>query len=227
MTTESSINYPLFHLQCADNLVFNTFQCMHVMGANVVPIQSRACPSGSGDQNVCRTVPVDDLAVTLGTAADEIRCFITTKAVNASNNNQNQMIKLELEGLSYNPSVWIAPNNFSEVTLAKNRYGDDEKLLDLWRPNLVYLDTVSQPFNYHINVAIDSFFVPHFEVADFYDGWRSMGDIGGFIFLVVLLHAVVLMLIECIVPRDSKFLSGKLTPSQVGYDQIGGDNSSL
>jgi len=106
--------------------------------------------------------------------------------------------------------------------------GDDEEDdLQSWQLDLEYRDTVSSPYSYTIETFIGSLVVAHYEMADRYDGWKSTADIGGFAFLVVIIQAIVMILFDFFLDKDSKFLSGKLTPAQAGYAEIGSTDQKL
>ena len=142
--------------------------------------------------NVCRSVAASNFQVDSSNAKDDfIGCVIVTKNA-TSLGNTNQMIKFELEGFRWNPSVWIAPNNKGVIELSPIAFGPDDDPYYDWRLHLEYHDTTSVPYNYGILIHIDSLITPHYEMTDTYDGWKSTGDIGGFVFLMVIMHIVVM-----------------------------------
>jgi len=233
ISAESMMSYPSFHFQCADNLVFNTFSCVHHTQTGVAPVLTRQCPDGAGGLSVCRTVIAEQISASFGEnfMSDSVTCIITTNNVNAT--DLNQMIKFQVEGGSFNPSTWVAPNRKAVIGLSKMAFAtdsddDDDDQLWAWRSQLEYHDSRFDSYSYAIEVTFSSFSVQHFELADSYDGWRSTGDIGGFAYLLVMFHVVIMWCVNLFMEKNSKFLNGQLNPSQVGYSEIGsGDSNKL
>jgi len=50
--------------------------------------------------------------------------------------------------------------------------------------------------------------VMHFEETNLFNGWMGVGEIGGFVFFLYLLHTITMAIIGICLPNTSKFLGG-------------------
>jgi len=113
------------------------------------------------------------------------------------------------------------------MSFAANNKDDESDYLWSWRSLLEYHDTRFDSYSYNVVINFNSFSVQHYELADSYDGWRSTGDIGGFAYLMVIFHLIFMWFVSLFLEKNSKFLTGQLTPSQAGYAEIGSDSNKL
>lgn len=87
---------------------------------------------------------------------------------------------------------------------------------NLWTPDVSYFTPdISSVVNgdhrettFRVVVGIRNFFVQHTQEVDTFNGWQSVGSIGGFIFFLVILHNILMFLVGFCLANDSKFLGG-------------------
>jgi len=112
------------------------------------------------------------------------------------------------------PGAWVllrkAVYNTDQLT------GHDSTGVDFWHRDLVYHSTATTLGHYSITTMISSFRVEHFEVADTYNGWMAVGDIGGFVFWMVVLHTFAMIMVGLAFPNDSGFLQNKTSVQNTG-----------
>eukprot|EP01130_Rhizamoeba_saxonica_P014831 TRINITY_DN651_c0_g1_i3.p1 TRINITY_DN651_c0_g1~~TRINITY_DN651_c0_g1_i3.p1 ORF type:complete len:103 (-),score=21.11 TRINITY_DN651_c0_g1_i3:262-570(-) len=61
----------------------------------------------------------------------------------------------------------------------------------------------------HLQVIMNSFRVLHYHEANWYNGWMSKGNTGGFAFYLLILHYIAMAGVGAIFRNDSCFLLGK------------------
>jgi len=134
-----------------------------------------------------------------------IGCQINT-TLNAT--NANSMIAWDLAtGESLGTSTqWIAPNNFAMLSLEKIMFYKDHKSVETWRRTLQYHSTQVVPGSYFISIVIDSFGVFNVAPIDAYNGWMSTGDVGGFVYFLLILHTMVMLIVGLFLSNDSSYL---------------------
>jgi hypothetical protein len=59
---------------------------------------------------------------------------------------------------------------------------------------------------FYIVIGMGSFDVRYIREVDTFNGWQSVGAIGGFVFFLVLLHSVFMFLVGFCLENNSKFL---------------------
>jgi len=111
-----------------------------------------------------------------------------------------------------------------------------------WEQRLEYQSTVQvQTARYSINVALENFFVHHYDQLNAYPGWRATANIGGFGYFMVFIHTVAMILVGLVLTNDSKFLrpaetetTGGMATANTegfmaggGFQPIGGERSTL
>lgn len=62
-------------------------------------------------------------------------------------------------------------------------------------------------YNFHMVIGIGSFNVMHARDVDEFNGWKGVGDIGGLVFFLYILHTILMIIIGFFVNNDSKFLN--------------------
>jgi len=219
----SSINYPRFHLRLDPfgHQVFTTPPpCFYGNGATA-PLITYPCAAWHGQNlpmSVCVAYGSDSIKVTNSGGnfnMSFITCSVNTAGVGFDNNT---MLGFGLEGnntfswggMAFH-TTYIAPNNMAWVYLEKNTFQMSRKsqVFDLWTKTLVYHSTQFMPNFYNVSVIMNSFFVRHFEPMDIYNGWMTVGDIGGLGFFAVLLHTIVMIIVGLFLSNTSSFLKGE------------------
>jgi len=216
ITTENQIYFPRFHLRMTGNETILQSNCWLRSGAAV---GTTTCQPWNGHvfpPNSCLAVNSDSIAAVnnpnTGLQFDDnerVYCNIST----TGNSSGNTLIAWEIEGNetqigsnSY-ASIWIAPNNAAWVMLEKSIIGTPTGDEIAWRRSLLYHSTVSVPGYYLVNTIVGSFQVSHWYPTDSYNGWMSIGQIGGFAFFLVILHSMVMLILGIFMTNDSKLLN--------------------
>jgi len=223
MSNDSTVTYPRFHLRLdpmGNEKFIVTPSCFYGLGS-MAPLSTYTCAQWHGQNlpmSVCvafgsETIKVTNMGGNYNMSM--ITCQVQTTGVGVNNNT---MISLGLEGnntLSWGGmafhNTYIAPNNMVWVYLEKNTFQMNKHatVYDMWQKNLVYHSTEWQQGFYNISVIIGSFFVRHFEPMDIYNGWMTVGDIGGIAFFGVILHTIVMIIVGLFLSNSSSFLNGE------------------
>jgi len=213
----TSIQFPVFHfrLDHRGNETFDYFQCF----SQGVFLNVQPCQSWKGFTPALNTcIAWDSNTITAyndWTREDHrIECEMVTTG---SGYEGNLMMAFEIEGenvyssggMMYS-SLWVAPNDMAWVLLQKNllQIGKSSNQVELWERDLVYHSTIQQPNIYNITIIVSSFLVKHFDPTDTYNGWMSIGDIGGVGFFMMILHTIVMIFIGLFFSNTSLFLNG-------------------
>jgi len=213
----TAIQFPRIHFRFdhRGNETFQTYDCY----ANGVYLDPYPCMSWRGFEppmNTCVAFNSEILTALNDWTRDDVRiqCEIGS---NGAGYQGNMMMAFELEGqniFSFGgnmyASIWIAPNNQAWVLLEKNvlQTSKTADQIQLWDRTLLYHSTVSTPNVYNVSVIMSSFFVRHFDPKDVYNGWMTIGDIGGVAFFMVILHTIVMIGIGIFFSNTSTFLTG-------------------
>jgi len=215
----TSIQFPKFHfrLDHRGNETFINYQC--TAGPNNVPLNPVPCMGWKGFEppmNICLAFDSDSvIAYNDWTREDQrINCQLHTQGVGPDG---NMMAAFELEGEfvfssggNAYASVWMAPNDMAWILLenALLQVGKTSNQVQLWNRDLIYHSTVSQNNLYNVTVIMGSFFVEHYDPKDTYNGWMTLGDIGGVGFFMAVLHTIFMIMIGFFFSNTSTFLSG-------------------
>jgi len=212
----SELTYPLFHFRVSNRAVGELFaskSCVH----NGVPVLTGQCQAIDGvtpSRDTCFSVSSDQVVVTnTPNGNTDITCYINTTGFQEGGNT---MIAWGVEGNSnvIGPNsysdLFIAPNDNAHVILrARNFYVGSQKISN-WERSLVYHSSISTPGQYIVKAYIANFIVVDMQREDSYDGYRAMGDIGGFFYFMIILHTFVMILVGACLVNNSKFLGGDL-----------------
>jgi len=213
----TQISYPNFHFRANGNETFVNINCYMMNGPS---IQIGACESWrNAPLNKCFSINGETIAASYDPNVhnnqidtQRIYCNMNT----TGNSSGNTLIAWEIEGNetqigpnSY-ASIWIAPNNMAWVMIEKSVIGTSTGNEIAWRRTLLYHSTVSVPGVYNTATIIGSFLVSHYVPNDSYNGWMSIGQIGGFAFFLVILHSIVMILMGIFMTNDSKLLNDSL-----------------
>jgi hypothetical protein len=213
----TQVQFPGFHLRLnnADQYL-STYQCTY-LGQ---PLNINDCSYG-GDRTKC--IAVDTKNVVVKNQYHEpdtnrqITCQVYTAGVNTTVDNLMMSWELDPAGHEFVAngfySTMIAPNNNAWVNLEKwafspysgNSLGKGETF-HIWRRRVSYHSTISNNTYYSVTSGIEHFAVQHFTQTVTYDGWMSMGDVGGFAFFLLILHSIVMLCVGIFLANDSKFL---------------------
>jgi len=215
----SSISYPSFHFRVGggENQTFTSFSCQQ----QGVALTVRQCAAWQGSPppfNTCRAVNSEAFqAVQNATAFGEY--FINRIACNISTtgNSGDLLIAFEIEdpnvqfvGSNSYASIWIAPYQHAWVELIKSIFTQSNgQSITQWDRTLLYHSTYSVIGQYNVSVDFGSFFVTHVDQSDIYNGMMAMGDVGGFAFFMLIIHAILMILIGICFPNTSEFLGNK------------------
>jgi len=220
----SSIDFPAFHVRVHDpyerepyQQTFNNVTCDH----GGFPLTTTTCKPYHGQvlpKTVCFAIQGNGITAVnkLGSHdTDFVRCRINSTVTSF---HQNTLVAYELEddnaarfsGDQF-PQLWIGPSADAWVELEKNiiRTREGKDFVD-WGRKVVYLSNsrtnTTEYLIYDIITVIPSFRVNHVELRDPEIGWMAAGEVGGFAFLGVIIHTIVMMLFGICLDNDSRFL---------------------
>jgi len=217
----TQITFPRFHLRTEfqGNETFVNVQCNYGTQA----LNQMQCASWRGmpppPLSQCIALNSDSITVANHWGAQEhnsrINCQINTTGTGPQGNT---MIAFELEGNNVFAwggmpfmSTWFAPNDMTWIFLEENIFQLNGKSpqIQLWKKDLIYHSTASSLNYYNMTTMLGSFFVRHLEPMDTYNGWMTVGDIGGVAFFMVVLHTAVMIIIGLFMSNSSSFLTGE------------------
>jgi len=221
----SSLHFPSFRFFDPINQFENEVQCVH----NGKLLQTVACaPRHDGkiiDITHCQAVIAHN-EVAENTWGDWRERAIHCNFSCNEKTNPNQLVSFEIEGefARFGPShgvLWFGPNNNTWILLDKStiKFRGRERMVE-WERDLVYHSTVHTPGFYRVALIINRFFVNHVDEGYKYDGWRALGEIGGFAYFLLLLHAFMMILVGICLNNNAKSLVGDTDPSG-GYAALG------
>jgi len=214
----SSIQFPRFHfrLDHRGNEIFNSSGVSCIFGTT--QLQLADCQSWRGmqpAQNQCIAFNSDSFtALNDWTFGDSrIVCSLSTSGVGYQGNS---MIAFELEGQNVFgwgamafASVEITPSANAWVILEKNimQASHGSNTVELWGRDLLYHSNAPVNNLYNVSAIMGSFLVRHFQPRDTYNGWMTVGDIGGVAFFCVILHTIVMIILGLFMKNSSSFLA--------------------
>jgi len=220
----SSITFPRFHFFTGENpFVAGSLACKN----QNTPLQIVTCaPRHDGkvvDTSHCLAVAAEN---TVANNQNQewrqriIHCsFQTTPAV------PNEFVSFEIEGEGahfgyFSHELLIAPNNNSWVLLDKGYITfNNGRTVEEWGREIVYHSSYAAEGSFEVSVIIDRFLVTHGEQGMKFDGWRALGEIGGFAYFLLLLHAFMMILVGICLNNDAKTLTSDSPAS--GYAALG------
>jgi len=138
-----------------------------------------------------------------------IYCHINTTATHVGNNSmlvwrteRGRGIVSDLF-LRHNSQIWVVlrPVNFA---IGGTHHQD-------WERELVYHSSVAHPGQFSVRTVIATFIETDVRRVDIYDGYRAIGDIGGFMYFMVILHTLLLIIAGAFLSNTSKFLGGEVS----------------
>jgi hypothetical protein len=214
----SSINFPGFHFRThhQGNETFVYYSC--VFGASELTPQ--LCqPDWRGNQppmNICIAFNSNSFKAVNDMQFNESRiyCEIVTEGAGPQG---NLMMAFELEGTNVfawgagaYASTWFQPNDMTWIMLQKNvlQKTKENPSIQLWERDLLYHSTNFLPHLYNVTVIMGSFYVRHFDPRDSYNGWMTIGDIGGVGFFMACIHTLIMIIIGLFMANSSTFLNG-------------------
>jgi len=217
----SSIEFPSFHFRIGGDNPNDTFTDLHCE-QNGISLTQRICAGYTGISSLktCIAVDSEDYYAVQNNSnfgeyfTNSIRCNIST-----AGNVGDLLIAFEIEnnntvlvGPNSYAGIWIAPNARSWVELIKSTYTDSTgQIMNQWYRDLIYHSTVAVIGQYNVSVDVGRFWVTHVEQSDIYSGFMSMGDVGGFGFFMLVIHALLMIIIGICFANTSEFLGGKST----------------
>jgi len=217
----SSITYPSFHFRIGGGNLNETFTSL-TCEQNGVWLNNRNCMGDPfiNTQQYCIAVNSENFTAVQNNSnfgeywTNRIRCNIST-----TGNVGNLLIAFEIEdpnvqtiGPNGYASIWIAPNQHAWVELDKSIYTNSSGLDTIqWYRSLIYHSTIGITGQYNVSVDIGGYWVSHVEQSDIYSGFMSMGDVGGFGFFMLVIHALLMIIIGICFANTSEFLGGKST----------------
>jgi len=210
----TQLNFPRFHIRIPPETktTFLSYVCRH----NTLTVPPSQC-QGHNDNSVCVAFNADGAFATNNWDAPEedsrINCVFN---VTGETRSEDHLIAWELEGDNHPEggnsyaSIWIAPNDNSEVLLHSLKRTMNGVTYNDWRRTLVYHSSTATPGEYRVSTILTSFLVRHEEQANSYNGWQALGDIGGFAYFMVALQTLIMGLgIGLCFSNNSKFLGGE------------------
>jgi len=213
----SEIQFPRFHFRMdhRGSEVFLNLQCQY--GDEI--LQTHDCQSFHGfqpPQNQCLAIWADEKTVKndWNRPNDRIQCTMETQG---SGPQGNLIMAFDLEGehvFGFTggafESTWFAPNDNAWIMLEKNllQASKHDFQITLWDKTLLYHSTQSQPNYYNVTVIIGSFFVNHWDPKVTYNGWMTVGNIGGVAFFMVCIQTIAMIVFGIFLSNTSTFLNG-------------------
>jgi len=111
-------------------------------------------------------------------------------------------------------STWIHATYGSFILLGKGVITINKQFqVDEWTRQLQYLTTASTPGSFRVFVVLEGFGVLNFAPRNIYDGWKAVGDVGGFAFFMFGLHTLVMIIVGLVFVNNSSFLKPKESSS--------------
>jgi len=213
----STINYPRFHFRMDHHSseVFANIGCTY-QGAFLKNEECQAWRDYQPAFNQCVAIWADSLTSSNWNLYEDPRIDCTIETL-GSGFDGNLIMTFELEGTGVFSmsgeaftSLYFAPNDKAWIMLEKNLFQLSKKdpVIQLWQTTLLYHSSMSQPNYYNVSVIIGSHFVRHMEPKDHYNGWMTVGDIGGVAFFMVVLHGMAMIVFGLVLTNDSTFLNG-------------------
>jgi len=210
----SSIYYPRFHYRAKDGMVITNVSCHHFLAS----VETGLCEPFHGYlPPLTECVAVFSQTIEIVNSPEHeffdmgVSCNVTTEGNSTEVGN---LIAFEIEGENYYiigpdpiPSLWIAPTDRAFVILSKGVTKVNKKTsINNWARTLQYQSTVSRNGYYNLKTLISDFGVFHIDVQNTYDGWKAIGDIGGFGFSLVLFQTLFMIIIGLCFYNNSAFL---------------------
>jgi len=212
----TSIAFPQFHFRTTGTELITSCTCSHqntvLSGMQCQPFNGVIPPlSQCTAIDSSKVLAVQSESHSYGDLSNSrIHCTIWTDG-----SSGNTLIDFGIEGKnvayyggnSYS-GIWFAANDHTWIMLQKAIYkpGHGEATTE-WNRNLLYHSTLQQTGLYNVSVIMSSFSVQHWEQIDAYNGWMGLGDIGGFVFFMLILHAILMIIIGFFMNNDSTFLN--------------------
>lgn len=180
-------------------------------------MRAQPCPNTSLNKCSSFVSPVNNVCNVfkgsrLDLASNQIRCEVNTTVPPANSDN---LLSFALQNsatsvMTNNPGsyVYVTPTERAWILLTKSQLTTDGNLYDNWARSLSYLTTVTVPGHFVVSLVLNSDQVQKFEGKDWFTGWISAGQLGGFVFLLYLIHKVFMFLVGFIFTNDSVFLAG-------------------
>jgi len=152
-----------------------------------------------------------------GGMPDRINCSFSTVP---SESTGSELIAFEIEngdvsGANSYASLWILPNNGTWIFLTKQVIQG----VDYWLRGMMYHTAamnVPQPPNaanlntstlfYNPYIMLDTNTVTKMQTHNYFNGWLAMAAIGGWAFMLVIFHSIVMGIISIFLENDSRFL---------------------
>jgi len=220
----SSLPFPSFTITTNQDELLNKLVYIncYFLGPNFVPVQTPPCLNAPSQS----CVSVNASTVTATPSNNAVYCVINmTAPVNA-----DKTLVLSFDnGDSFGGVTYIQPNNHAVLLLSEyivdDSDDDDDSPNIQWNSDLVYESTVVNGSLFNLTLIVNSFQVISFMNSDGFDPWQSAAAIGGFSFLMYILHTIFMGLVACVFAPESKFLgfgssSGSGTAATGSYSNL-------
>jgi len=220
MQKETEINFPLFQIKTLSNETFDfiqTFRCKHVSSGIELLIPTSACDGKSEAQCIL----FDTAGVNATPDNNEILCeFNITSPV--GEDRTIEFLAMQTADERPPPSLFIQPTANAQIVVQPTiMQAKGEKQETHWDARLNYKSSVQENTFFMIQIIMGSFTVMHFEEDAWYDGWMSLGEVGGFAFFLYILHTIAMTLVGFFLENNSTFLAGN--SERTKYSNIPGE----
>jgi len=217
-----SLNFPRYHIRISSSVLGTTIKgkyCTH-NGFGVSTSKCEAIDGIDPTGDVCFAVQGDSIVAYNKQDAPfkekRIECFINTTV---STDGKSGLLAWGLEnfgntkpvGHNAYSDVYIAPNNNAWVLLTPINVMISGTKYHEWETNLLYHSSLSQQGYYKIDTILSTFYVRDADQVDSYNGYRALGDIGGFAYFAIILHTIVMLVFGFCLRNNSKFLGGDVS----------------
>jgi len=111
---------------------------------------------------------------------------------------------------------YIQPNTVAEIRIEEEVFTPKSGgSMTHYRLETEYHSNVNNYATFTVFFRFRHHRVIHFEETNLFNGWMGVGDIGGFVFFLYLLHTIAMALIGICVPNTSRFLGGSTSEGYV------------
>jgi len=226
----STIYFPNFHVFLPRHRYQTDLACTH----NGRPLTNQNCPARHNGRVIPRT-ECQSIVANMESAQNKwgdfsqriIECSFETM----NSTDRNHLVVFELEGshiAHYGEEAFggleFSSNNNTWILLDKSDVSfDGRPTMEEWERELVYHSSVWNHDLYRFSVIINRFYVTHVIEGHKFDGWRAIGEIGGFAYFLLLLHALMMIIVGVCLNNDAKILVGE--SSGGGYASLGSGSS--
>jgi len=236
-TNESSLNLPDFHFHTDGVDVISSISCSFfgqpVPGGDCTPWPGPFQPTPYN----CRAVFASQITVFSKNSPDPLNLGVDCNITVVGNDTSfGQILGWGFDGWGSfisgpvgHTAFWLHPTQGAVINLIKGEIDISKKIIiDDWNANLMYMSSNSTSGFFRVRTNVRGFGVFHNALVNVFNGWKAVGDIGGFAFFMVFLHTIVMIIVGVMLSKhESAFLNshnnaGHAPVASEGYTNIAG-----